>query len=142
MVPTSLRLRWYRGIPAATLLVAASVAHAQGAPGGTERADPLDAQARVPAVTYTSPLANYRRLGDDRPVPWKEANETVTRIGGWRAYTREAQQPNAAAAAPGAGSPLARPAAPTAAPAATPAATPAAAPASGGAPAQGGHHRH
>jgi hypothetical protein len=56
--------------------------------------DPLDPQARVPAASYTSPLSTYRRLGEDKPVPWKQANETVNRIGGWRTYTREAQQPD------------------------------------------------
>ena len=63
------------------------------------RPDPLDAQASVPASGYRSPLAQYRRLGDDPPVAWREANDTVTRIGGWRAYAREAQQPDAAPAA-------------------------------------------
>ena len=62
-------------------------------------ADPLDPQARVPAASYISPLSTYRRLGEDKPVPWKQANETVNRIGGWRTYTREAQQPDAAAPA-------------------------------------------
>jgi len=91
------------------LLMAASAAHAQSAPAHataparTPRADPLDAQARVPAVTHRSALANYRRLGEDKPVPWKEANETVTRIGGWRTYTREAQQPDPPASAPAQG---------------------------------------
>jgi hypothetical protein len=109
-----------------TLLAAASLihpsAHAQGAPGRIERADPLDAQARVPAVTYGSPLASYRRLGDDKRVPWTEANETVNRIGGWRAYAREAQQADPAAPAP----------VPSAAPNAAPSSAPSAAPRHGG----------
>lgn len=102
MVPKSLRPGWFRGISALTLLAAACVVQAQGNPGRPERADPLDAQARVPAAAYQSPLAGYRRLGEDKPVSWKDANETVNRIGGWRAYAREAQQPDAAASAPGA----------------------------------------
>ncbi len=68
-------------------------------PDPSVAADPLDPQARVPAATYTSPLSTYRRLGEDKPVPWKDANETVNRIGGWRAYAREAQRPDAAAPA-------------------------------------------
>ena len=63
------------------------------------RTDPLDAQASVPASGYRSALAQYRRLGDDPPIAWREANDTVTRIGGWRTYAREAQQPDAAPAA-------------------------------------------
>ena len=85
---------------------AAIGAHAQGTPPGAPTsspalpapsapADPLNPQARVPAALYVSPLASYRRLGEDKPVPWKEANETVNRIGGWRAYAREAQQSDA-----------------------------------------------
>lgn len=68
------------------------------------RADPLDPRAQVPTPTYASPLAGYRRLGDLQPVPWARANEIVNRIGGWRAYAREAQQ---AEPAPGASPPAA-----------------------------------
>lgn len=102
MLPKSLRPACCRGIFALLLLAAASMAQSQGHPSRPERADPLDAQARVPAATYRSALAGYRRLGEDKPVPWPQANETVNRIGGWRAYAREAQQPDAAASAPGA----------------------------------------
>ena len=63
------------------------------------RPDPLDAQASVPALSYRPPLAQYRRLGDEQALSWREANDTVIRIGGWRAYAREAQQPDAAPAA-------------------------------------------
>jgi hypothetical protein len=92
---------------AAIALLATAFAHAQGTSKSTERADPLDPQARVPAATYSSPLATYRRLGDDTPVSWKAANETVNRIGGWRAYAREAQQPDPAASAAGSRGPSA-----------------------------------
>jgi len=106
----------------AAALSAAGLSHAQSAPVRAERADPLDAKAPVPAATYTSPLTGYRRLGEDRRVDWKEANETVNRIGGWRAYAREAQQPDAAASAPAASTQPAR--------------------ASGAAPEHGGHKKH
>jgi hypothetical protein len=113
------RMGCTRGISAITLLLLATpLALAQGTPTRVPRADPLDPQARVPALTHASALAGYRRLGDDKPVPWKEANDTVTRIGGWRTYTRQAQQPDAPASAP----------------------TPAPAPAP--APAPGGQHKH
>jgi hypothetical protein len=65
----------------------------------TPRPDPLDARAAVPAPDYRSSLAAYRRAGEAPPVGWREANDNVTRIGGWRAYTREAQQPEAAGSA-------------------------------------------
>lgn len=57
------------------------------------RPGPTDALAAVPAVIYRSSLASYRRLSAEPGVPWREANETVGRIGGWRAYAREAAAP-------------------------------------------------
>ena len=60
------------------------------------RPDPLDPKASVPTLRYESPFAQSRRLGDEKPVSWRDANDTVTRIGGWRVYAREAQQPDAA----------------------------------------------
>lgn len=125
---------------ALALLSAAPLVQAQGTPGRMERADPLDARARVPAAVYQSPLAGYRRLGEDRRISWKEANETVNRIGGWRAYAREAQQPDAAASAPGTGKAPA--AVPAPAPSSAPAPGAAATPAPGAAAAHGGHRKH
>ena len=75
-------------------LTAAAQAPAHTAPG-TARRDPLDPKAIVPKVSYSSPFTQYRSLGDDKPISWREANDTVTRIGGWRVYAREAQQPDA-----------------------------------------------
>lgn len=130
------RLGWCPGALLVALLTAALFAQAQaqaqsqsqsqsqsqGASASASRPDPLDAQVRVPAVTHTSALSGYRRLGEDKRIDWKEANETVNRIGGWRAYAREAQQPDSAASAPAGG----------AAPAS----------AAGAAPAHGGHKKH
>ncbi len=136
MVPNSSSLRRAGRMAAVVLLMVAPMAQSQGpsipsAPSGrTERADPLDARARVPALVYQSSLASYRRLGEDKRVDWKEANETVNRIGGWRAYAREAQQPDHAASASGTG----RSTAPTSAPAT------AATPPTGAASGSGGHH--
>lgn len=80
-----------RWLTPAALLLATWAAHAQTATPGA-RPDPLDPQAKVPALVYISSFAAYRRLGEDKPLSWREANDTVTRIGGWRVYTREAQQ--------------------------------------------------
>ena len=78
-------------LPVLGLLSGPAWAQAQAAPLANAQADPLDPQARVLRATYRSPLADDRRLGDDAPLSWQEANETVKRIGGWRAYAREAQ---------------------------------------------------
>jgi hypothetical protein len=56
------------------------------------KAHPADAKAVVPQATYKSPFADYKRLGEDKPQSWRDANDTVTRIGGWKAYLREAQE--------------------------------------------------
>ncbi|WP_341887960.1 hypothetical protein [Variovorax sp. YR752] len=61
-------------------------------------ADPLDPQAAVPAAVHRSSLTSYRGAGELRVGSWKDANEQVNRIGGWRAYAREAAAPVAPAA--------------------------------------------
>lgn len=71
-----------------------------------ELPDPLDAEAATPALDYQSPLNNYRGLGDEPMHNWREANELVGRIGGWRTYAQEPwEQPaeQQAPAEPGAG---------------------------------------
>ncbi len=123
-------LSW-RGLLPAALAALACTATAQTPPSAGSKPpppNPLDARASVPAVVYTSALARYRRTADDAAIPWREANDTVARIGGWRAYAREAQQPEFAPSAP-----LARPAA---------ASTPHAGSAPAAQPAPGGHAGH
>jgi len=66
------------------------------------RPDPLDARVPVPPVVHRPALSSYRPAGELTVGSWREANDTVTRIGGWRAYTREANQPEAPSAAPAA----------------------------------------
>ncbi|MGD9835600.1 MAG: hypothetical protein AB7U92_22855 [Piscinibacter sp.] len=57
--------------------------------------DPLDPKAVVPPAQHRSALAGYRPLAEAPVGSWKEANERVNRIGGWRTYAREAAQPAA-----------------------------------------------
>jgi hypothetical protein len=83
-------------------------AQAQAQSPATTRPDPMDPKAQVPSVRYESTFAQFRRIGDDKPVGWREANDAVARFGGWRVYAREAQQPEPAMAD--------EPAAPAAAP--------------------------
>jgi hypothetical protein len=65
-----------------------------------ERADPLDAAASAPRVWHRSAFKDYRRFDDAPAVRWRDANDTVDRIGGWRNYAREAAQAPAPNAAP------------------------------------------
>jgi hypothetical protein len=55
------------------------------------RADPLDAAASVPQAAHRPAFAGYRRFDEPPPHGWKDANDTVRRIGGWRSYAREAE---------------------------------------------------
>jgi hypothetical protein len=98
-------------LPSSVLFALLVAAQAQAQSPSTPRPDPLDPKAQVPSVRYESVFAQFRRIGDDKPVAWREANEAVARIGGWRTYAREAQQPDPAAAA--------KPATPPPAPAST-----------------------
>jgi hypothetical protein len=72
----------------------AVAAHAQPAPAA-RGADPLDAKAAVPPAAHRSAMSGYRAARDTPGAPWKDANETVTRIGGWRVYLREAHDAGA-----------------------------------------------
>jgi len=49
---------------------------------GASAAEPLE---------FRSALDGYQTFTDEKVQPWKESNDTVGRIGGWRAYAREAQ---------------------------------------------------
>ena len=73
------------------ILFAAIVTATSGSTGASSAPpDPADAKASVPLVQYQSPLREYRPFGDDKNTAWKDANDTVGKIGGWRAYAREA----------------------------------------------------
>ncbi len=127
-------------VPAHALLFAvACTAALPGAaqstlPNPQAASSPLDPKASVPALSYESAFTRFRRWSDEKPVAWRQANDTVTGIGGWRVYAREAQQVDAAPAAK----------APAPAAAATPAraAPPAPAPADPAQPAPAGHGGH
>jgi hypothetical protein len=79
---------------------------AQSAP----QASPPHSQAeQAPAAAYRSTLEGYQPFTDEKIVPWKQANDGVGKIGGWRAYAKEAhgatatgdQAPNSTSPAPG-----------------------------------------
>ena len=56
----------------------------------------------APPLSFRSAMEGYKPFADEKPIPWKEANETVRQRGGWRAYAKEAQPatPTHAADAP------------------------------------------
>lgn len=71
-------------------------------------ADPQNASVVVPATVYRSAFEGYRMFATEKVAPWRDTNETVGRIGGWRVYSREAQQGTDATSG-GAPAPVARP---------------------------------
>jgi hypothetical protein len=88
--------------------------------------DPTDAATRVPPVVYVSPLPGAVAATPQRVGSWRDANDLTGRIGGWRAYAREAQDRGSGAAVPGAATaPPAAPVSPAAARAAPAASSPA-----------------
>lgn len=95
---------WSCTAAAAVLIAVPALAAAQGA-----------ATPAAPQSVYRSAFEGYRAFTDEPVRPWRETNDTVGRIGGWKAYAREFQAsdapPAAAAAAAGASAPV--PAAPS-----------------------------
>lgn len=60
------------------------------------------AQTKPPAAAappeWRSAFESYRPFSDEKTAPWRQSNDTVQGVGGWRAYAREAAQPASAAA--------------------------------------------
>ena len=71
--------------------------HAAMAPAKPDAAV-LVAPPAANALRYESVFARYKSYRDEKTGSWREANDTVDRIGGWRAYAKEAQQPEVNAA--------------------------------------------
>ena len=42
---------------------------------------------------FKSAFEGYQAYSDDKMTNWKAANDEVARIGGWREYAKQAQQP-------------------------------------------------
>lgn len=57
---------------------------------GPQVRDPRDPNATVPTARYTSAFAKYRPNVEAEVGSWREKNDEVRRIGGWRVYGREA----------------------------------------------------
>ena len=54
----------------------------------------VSAQTRpTPATPQTdrSAFETYQPFTEEKLLPWKDANDTVGHVGGWKAYAREAQ---------------------------------------------------
>lgn len=71
------------------LWLACGIAHAQTTPPVVQKPEP----SRMASPAYTSVFEGYRTYRDEKSLDWKEANRQVERRGGWRAYAKEAQEP-------------------------------------------------
>ena len=82
-------------IPAGWLVVFMACASLPVAAQTNTAAQAAPAQPQVPVASqvFRSALEGYQPFSDDKQVPWKDANDTVGKIGGWRAYAKEAAQP-------------------------------------------------
>ena len=78
---------------AVTLLsLCSSAANAQPAP-------PAAAMTAVAPAAFRSAFEGYQPYTDEKMLPWKQANDAVGQIGGWREYAREAGRPGTPAQA-------------------------------------------
>lgn len=91
-----------------SLLSFAALANAQPS-AARGRLDPSDPAAEVPQMIFRSAFARYQLYADQPVGSWKEANELVNRIGGWRAYAREGQAGSTPAAGPAVSAPAGPP---------------------------------
>lgn len=80
----------FAGVAGACLLALASISAAQVS--AQALSDPGDPNLQVPRSVYKSSLTDYRKHADPEVGSWKDANDRVGEIGGWRAYAREMQQ--------------------------------------------------
>lgn len=78
----------------AVLIAAPVIAWAQGS-----------ATPATPQSVYRSAFEGYRPFADEPVRSWRETNDTVGRIGGWKAYAREAQSGDARPTAAGTSAP-------------------------------------
>lgn len=83
---------WGNGIFLLTLtLLGGSVASAQDA-----AVNGPSARSIAESLQYTSVFKNYQAYSEEEIIPWKRANATVLKIGGWKAYAKEAAQADSA----------------------------------------------
>ena len=53
---------------------------------------PVPVAQTKPPPAFRSAMDGYKPYTEESTVNWKEANDSTARIGGWRAYAKEARQ--------------------------------------------------
>jgi len=74
------------------LLVLTVSAQTPATPAARAAASAPVAQTQTTPGQYRSALESYQPYSENKMVPWKEANDTVGKIGGWRVYAKEAAE--------------------------------------------------
>ena len=92
----------------------AQVTPAPAAPASATAASASTTQPDPALLPYASAWAGYQPFADEKVKPWKESNTTVGKIGGWRAYAKEAAQPEINGSQAPAASPVVSPKTPAA----------------------------
>ncbi len=82
----------YNRLHARIVLVALLSATLLAGYATAQTAPPAIAPVATP-VAYKSAFEGYQAYSDDKMTNWKAANDEVSRIGGWREYAKQAQQP-------------------------------------------------
>lgn len=72
-----------------TCMLLASASYAQRNP-----VLPAPPAASPTPLKFDSVLTRYKPMTDQKLGAWREANDTVARVGGWRAYLKDAQTPD------------------------------------------------
>jgi hypothetical protein len=62
-------------------------------------ASPASEAPQAAVTGYRSAFEGYKPYTDDKLLTWKDANDSTGQIGGWRAYAKEARQPDSKAPA-------------------------------------------
>ena len=109
--PTATAHRVCVTLVAATCALLAGAVYAQHAPTLSP-----SLPANPAPLAFDSVLSRYKPMTDQKLGTWREANDNVGQIGGWRTYLKEVQQPEVTAPAPAAPGVLLAPAAPVAPP--------------------------
>ena len=66
--------------------------------------------SRNSSLRFESVFDGYQSYRHQSVAPWEQSNERVREVGGWRAYAREAAEPEGAEAPPQNGPGVSRPA--------------------------------
>lgn len=73
------------GLPLALAMLASAAAAQAPSTALTTESPPVLSQA----LQYRSAIGAYQTYADQSIQPWREANDRVQRIGGWRTYAKE-----------------------------------------------------